>query len=196
MKLNSNVRTCLCGSFFAVAFALPIAAGEKPATQSEPPAGVVSLFNGKDLSGWYAIQSQSSRSVNAMSREDREAAIATALKMTGEHWRVGNGEIVNAGQEPCLTTNQSFGDYELMIEYKTDARADSGVYLKGTPQVQIWDFTDESKFRIGADKGSGGCAITAPIRKGNIRLLKAINRLGNGTNSRLGRWEVTKSMTA
>jgi len=35
-------------------------------------------------------------------------------------------------------------------------KADSGVYLRGVPQVQIWDSTDKGKFSLGADKGSGG----------------------------------------
>ena len=46
---------------------------------------------------------------------------------------------------------------ELLIEYKTAAKADSGIYLRATPQVQIWDFTKEGgKWKNGADKGSGG----------------------------------------
>ena len=34
--------------------------------------------------------------------------------------------------------------------------ADSGIYLRGVPQVQIWDYTEEKKFPLGANLGSGG----------------------------------------
>src|SRR5207237_8512072 len=39
----------------------------------------------------------------------------------------------------------------------TVPKADSGIYLRATPQVQIWDTTKEGgKWNLGADKGSGG----------------------------------------
>ncbi|NIP98065.1 MAG: DUF1080 domain-containing protein, partial [Akkermansiaceae bacterium] len=35
--------------------------------------------------------------------------------------------------------------------------SDSGIYLRGTPQVQIWDTTEAAgHWRHGAHKGSGG----------------------------------------
>ena len=56
-----------------------------------------------------------------------------------------------------LTTEKNYGDFELLVDYKTVAKADSGIYLRGIPQVQIWDYTKEGgKWNIGADKGSGG----------------------------------------
>ena len=58
---------------------------------------------------------------------------------------------------PYMTTNEEFGDMEFWIDYKTVAKADSGIYLRSNPQVQIWDYTKEGgKWNIGADKGSGG----------------------------------------
>jgi len=65
--------------------------------------------------------------------------------------------LVNDGHGVYLTTDRELRDFELWIDYKTVAKADSGVYLKATPQVQIWDYTEEGgKWKIGADKGSGG----------------------------------------
>jgi hypothetical protein len=72
------------------------------------------------------------------------------------HWSIENGELVNDGKGPYCSTDKAYGDYELLVDYKTVAKADSGIYLRGNPQVQIWDYTDKSKFGIGADKGSGG----------------------------------------
>ena len=114
------------------------------------------LFNGKDLEGWYAMKTMDPREFNSLSDEEQDQLIQRAKAETGQHWRVENGEIVNDGTGPYLTTENSYGDFELMIEYKTVPRADSGIYLKATPQVQIWDYTDPAKFNIGADKGSGG----------------------------------------
>lgn len=92
-----------------------------------------------------------------MSPEDRAAKQAEWNADMAAHWLVQNGELVNDGQGVFLTTEQSFGDYELLLEYKTVPLADSGIYLKATPQVQIWDTREEGgKWNIGADKGSGG----------------------------------------
>jgi len=73
------------------------------------------------------------------------------------HWTVENGELVNDGHGVYLTTNKEYGDIELLIDYKTVASADSGIYLRASPQIQIWDFTEAGgKWSLGADKGSGG----------------------------------------
>ncbi len=56
-----------------------------------------------------------------------------------------------------MTTDKDYADYELHVEWKLIPHGDSGVYLKGTPQVQIWDYTDEDYIkRFMANMGSGG----------------------------------------
>ncbi len=67
-----------------------------------------------------------------------------------------NNELVNDGFGAYATTEKDYGDFELLLEYKTVPKADSGIYLRGVPQVQIWDYTETNKFSIGANKGSGG----------------------------------------
>ena len=59
------------------------------------------------------------------------------------HWTVENGELVNDGHGAYLTTTRTTATSNCCIDYKTVAKADSGIYLRGTPQVQIWDSTDE-----------------------------------------------------
>src|SRR5690606_15325261 len=89
----------------------------------------------------------------------READMAEFLK----HWHIENRELVNDGKGPYATTDEEFGDIELLLEYKTVALADSGIYLRGNPQVQIWDYTEAGgKWNIGADKGSGGLWNNSP----------------------------------
>ena len=115
------------------------------------------IFNGKNLDGWYGLKTMDPRKMKAMSEEEFAKFVASTEEATKKHWTVENGELVNDGQGAYLTTKKDYGDYEMMLEYKTVAKADSGIYLKATPQIQIWDFTKEGgKWNIGADKGSGG----------------------------------------
>ncbi len=123
------------------------------AQELEVPKGFTALFNAKDLKGWHGMNPHQ---VQNLHEHEREAAIIRQQTDFNAHWSVENGELVNDGKGPYCSTDKVYGDYELLIDYKTVAKADSGIYLRGTPQVQIWDFTDEGKFGIGADKGSGG----------------------------------------
>ncbi len=127
-----------------------------------PPDGFEALFNGQDLQGWFAMETYDPRVFAALSSEEQNSKIAAARESTAKFWRVENGEIVNDGEGPYLTSEKSYRDFELLIEYRTVAGADSGIYLKATPQVQIWDFTDEAKFNIGSNKGSGGLWNNSP----------------------------------
>ncbi len=136
------------GSFVSKA----LAADEQP----EPPEGFTSLFNGKDLSGWWGATTEDPRKYLALSAEDFKKKQTDSLVDIQKHWRVENGDIVNDGHGLYLTTDKIFRDYELRVEYKTVPLADSGIYLKGCPQVQIWDHTNPKEFKNGADKGSGG----------------------------------------
>lgn len=119
--------------------------------------GFTALFNGADLSGWRGASTVDPRKFWALTEEEQEKQRATSLADINEHWSVENGELINDGHGLYLTTDKDYGDIELWVDYKTVAKADSGIYLRGTPQVQIWDYTKEGgKWNIGADKGSGG----------------------------------------
>lgn len=73
------------------------------------------------------------------------------------HWKVEGGELVNDGHGVYLTTDDPYGDIELYVDYKMLPLGDSGIYLRSpTPQVQIWDYTNEKVIKLGTDKGSGG----------------------------------------
>ncbi len=131
--------------------------GSAPAGVDVPPTGFTALFNGKDLAGWWGLSTEDPRKWMALPPAELKKKHDASLKDIAEHWRVENGELVNDGHGLYLTTEKNFRDYELLIDYKTVAKADSGIYLKGTPQVQIWDYTKEGgKWDRGADKGSGG----------------------------------------
>ena len=155
------------------------------AQPQNPPEGFTAIFNGEDLSGWAAMETDNPRNFAALSAEAQKAAFEAAAQKTAKFWRVENGEIVNDGKGPYLTTVKNYRDFELLIEYKTVAKADSGIYLKGTPQVQIWDYTDESKFEIGADKGSGGLWNQGKQSPGKDPLVLADKPLGQWNKFRI-----------
>ncbi|MGB7346523.1 MAG: DUF1080 domain-containing protein [Pirellulaceae bacterium] len=114
------------------------------------------IFNGTDLAGWHGMPHFSPIELAAMSDEDRNAKIEQWTADAKQHWTVENGELINDGHGAYLVTDKDYTDYELLIQYKTVPVADSGIYLKANPQVQIWDSTQESKFPLGANLGSGG----------------------------------------
>lgn len=125
-------------------------------SSAAPPAGFRAIFNGRDLTGWHGMPHFSPIEFAALSPDERRQKIAAWTDGARQHWTVQNGELVNDGHGEYLTTDEEFSDYELLIDYKTVPLADSGIYLKASPQIQIWDFTEQAKFGIGADKGSGG----------------------------------------
>lgn len=122
---------------------------------NQPPDGYVALFNGESLAGWIG-HSIDPKKLRAMAPDERTNLLEANWKEVEQHWSVENGELVNDGKGPYLTTAKDYGDFRLKLEYKTVPNADSGIYLRGIPQVQIWDTTEEAgKWSLGADKGSG-----------------------------------------
>ncbi|MFM7073579.1 MAG: DUF1080 domain-containing protein [Planctomycetota bacterium] len=127
------------------------------ATAADPPSGFRRLFNDQDLAGWHGMGHFDPYKLEALTAEERAKKLAADTEDAKKHWRVENGELINDGHGAYLTTDEEFGDFEFHIEYKTVALADSGIYLRATPQVQIWDYTKAGgKWDRGADLGSGG----------------------------------------
>ena len=125
------------------------------------------------------------RKLAEMSDQDRAAKISEWTEDAKNHWTVENGELVNDGHGAYLVTNDEFGDYEFLIDYKTVPRADSGIYLKGTPQVQIWDYTDPGKFGIDSDRGSGGLWNNSAGAPGKNPFVLADNPFGEWNTFRI-----------
>ena len=122
-----------------------------------PPKGYVALFDGKSIDGWWGMSTEDPRPLLAMTPAQRDEKVRKSLADIRAHWSVENGELVNDGNGLYLTTRNDYADFELLVDYRTVAKADSGIYLRGIPQVQIWDSTEAGgKWNIGADKGSGG----------------------------------------
>jgi hypothetical protein len=90
---------------------------------ADAPADFRSLFDGKTLRGWTPKP---------------RAAKGDGANHSGR-WAIEDGIIVG-GQEPpgsglggYLVSDEAFGDFELLIDARPDWPADTGVYVRATP---------------------------------------------------------------
>jgi len=114
--------------------------------------GFVSMFNGENLDGWKGLVgnpiSRSKMSQNKLAKKQAEAN-----KRMAENWSVKDGMITFTGKGDNLCSIKDYGDFELIVDWLITKEGDSGIYLRGTPQIQIWD---TSRVEVGAQVGSGG----------------------------------------
>lgn len=115
--------------------------------------GYVSMFNGTDLTGWQGLVKNPIARAK-MGEKELSAAQAKADARLPEMWTVKNGEIwfTGTGYEN-LCSKKDYADFEMIVDWRINDKGDSGIYLRGTPQVQIWD---TSRVESGAQVGSGG----------------------------------------
>ncbi len=158
-----------------------------PLHAQEPalPKGFRAIFNGRDLSGWYGLNPHSSAK---LAGEKLQENLVKQRADFPNSWRVETGELVNDGTGPYATSEEEFGDIELRLEYKTVAKADSGIYLRGTPQVQIWDINqldDPTKPDRHPRLGSGGLFNNTPNTPGRDPLVLADKPFGEWNSFRI-----------
>ncbi len=153
---------------------------------NRPPAGFSALFNGENLDGWIGQRNINPYELAELTDDELAKMRAEDRQNMQQHWRVEQGEIINDGAGVYLATEKEFGDFELLVDYKTVAKADSGIYLKACPQVQIWDYTEAGgKWEIGADKGSGGLWNNRPGTAGKDPLVLADKPFGQWNRFRI-----------
>ncbi len=170
-------------SFIIAAFCVSSAAAQQ---DNRPPAGFSALFNGENLDGWIGQRNINPYELAELTDDERAKMRAEDRQNMQQHWQVEQGEIINDGAGVYLATEKEFGDFELLIDYKTVAKADSGIYLKACPQVQIWDYTEAGgKWEIGADKGSGGLWNNRPGTAGKDPLVLADKPFGQWNRFRI-----------
>lgn len=172
-------------SFLTLTALLLTACATLHTTRPVPPKGFRAIFNGQDLAGWYGLNPHT---VVKLQGEKRAAALQKMRDEFAQHWTVENGELVNNGTGPYATTDEEFGDIELLIEYKTVPKADSGIYLRGTPQVQIWDknqIFDPKKPDRKPHLGSGGLFNNTPGAPGRDPLVLADKPFGEWNKFRI-----------
>lgn len=142
------------------------------AQNNTPPAGYTALFNGKDLTNWRGIpvkantnaKTKANRPYVAMTMPERLKATSAEMaeaqqhgdQLMRDHWKVESGVLEFDGKGQSLVTAKDYGDCELYCDWKIKERGDSGIYVRGTPQIQIWDPFNMPVAKNGEDKGSGG----------------------------------------
>jgi hypothetical protein len=109
-------------------------------------------FNGKNFEGWHGRSTVDPSTYASLDQSQKDAW----NKEIEDHWKVEDGVVVNDGKGAYLTTNQDFADFEFSFEYWMVPDCDSGVYLRGIPQVQLWDPDSAGTKPHGGEKGSGG----------------------------------------
>jgi hypothetical protein len=109
------------------------------AEDNTPPAGFTAFFNGKDLSGWKGLAHGNANERRALKGDALTAAQAKADERMNAHWSVKDGVLIYDGKGDSLCTAKDYGDFEFYVDWKIPPGADSGIYLRGTPQIQIWD---------------------------------------------------------
>lgn len=122
--------------FVSLAFVLGVS--RVAAADNTPPPGFVALFNGRDLSGWKGLVANP-RERAKMTSEQLAKAQQKADQRMRDHWKAEDGVLVFDGKGASLSTAKDYGDFELFVDWKILPKGDSGIYLRGSPQVQIWD---------------------------------------------------------
>jgi hypothetical protein len=110
----------------------------RPEKDNQAPKGFKALFNGKDLKGWKGLVADPPARAK-MTPEELKAAQVKSDAEAFKHWIVNEGVIQYDGKNNNLCTIKDYGDFEFLVDWKIGPHGDSGIYLRGSPQVQIWD---------------------------------------------------------
>ena len=120
-----------------------------PCQRMQAPEGFKTYFNGcpKQLAAnWKGVTTEEGfdNPVVRQKASDSKKATMQAIADIGmnEHWSVRNGNLYFDGYKGgySLATKQDYADFEMWADWRTmSITGDSGLYLRGAPQVQIWD---------------------------------------------------------
>jgi hypothetical protein len=136
--LNSALLTGFC--------ALPLRSQKLPGIYHDEAHGDPSfllepgwhpLLNGRDLSGWHSVDGSAHEWFT--SRAVVWKRIFNPKHLVAAHEpgdRLINGDT---GKTANLVTDEKFGSFELYLEFMTARGSNSGVYLHGLYEVQIFD---------------------------------------------------------
>lgn len=95
------------------------------------------LLNGKDLSGWHSVDGSPHEWFTARGvvwRRIWNPKYLVARPEPGD--RIINGKL---GKTANLVSDEKFGSFELYVEFMIASGSNSGVYLHGLYEVQIFD---------------------------------------------------------
>jgi hypothetical protein len=134
---------------------LALLAATASADDNKPPEGFTSLFNGKDLTNWQSAIRIDQRL--KIEKDKLPAAQKASDEKVLSHWKIEDGVLVNDGKGGNVATVKDYANFELYVDWMIEPKGDSGIYLRGEPQVQIWDSDslDPEKYKLEYGKGSG-----------------------------------------
>ena len=111
----------------------------RPYLVNMAPDGFRRLFDGRSLRNWQGLVGDPPTRAAMSVGEAKVARIQADHRMT-QNWEVRDGALIYRGSGfDNLCTREEFGNFELLLEWQIREGSDSGVYLRGCPQVQIWD---------------------------------------------------------
>ena len=120
-----------------------------PRSRMKTPAGFTAYFNGDPAqlkTMWKGVTTDEGfdnpKVRQAATPEKRAEMQKKADAQRDAHWSVRNGNLYFDGYQGgySLATAKDFKDFELWADWRTmSVTGDSGLYLRGSPQVQIWD---------------------------------------------------------
>ncbi len=123
---------------FVVSFLLVAVAAVASAADNTPPEGFTALCNGQDLTGWKGLVATPPKRAK-MTPQQLADEQKKADEQMRAHWKVEDGTLVFDGKGQSLCTAKDYANFELYVDWKILPKGDSGIYLRGTPQVQIWE---------------------------------------------------------
>ncbi|MBI3192741.1 MAG: DUF1080 domain-containing protein, partial [Pedosphaera parvula] len=107
------------------------------------PAGFTRLFDGQSLTGWQGLQDRPYDNPvkrTALPIEKWADQQVKADERMEQNWKIRDRALAYVGNSfDNLVTTRDYGNFELLMDWKIQENSDSGIYLRGTPQVQIWD---------------------------------------------------------
>lgn len=114
--------------------------------------GFYTLYNGQDLRGWKGLVA------NPVKRRQWSADTLAKLQVKADEvmragWEAKGEELHFTGHGDNLCSVRDYQDFEMYVDWKIEKDGDAGIYLRGSPQVQIWDI---ARTNVGAQVGSGG----------------------------------------
>jgi len=133
-----SAAALLVSSFLTLCIATRSTAEDQPQPDNTAPEGFNALFNGSDLSGWKGLVLNPVERAKLTPEQLEDLQKAADEKMRA-HWNVADGVLIFDGHGQALCTDKDYGDFELYVDWKIEPKGDSGIYLRGSPQVQIWD---------------------------------------------------------
>jgi len=127
----------------------------KPGELPRNGQGFKEIFNGKNLDGWKGLVGNP-KTRAAMSSDELAKQQTAANARAAKNWTVKNGVLVFNGRGQNLCTEKKYADVDFVVDWKIEKNGDSGIYMRGSPQIQIWDTANPAQKKHGNAKGSGG----------------------------------------